>query len=160
MTVDRDSRIKLLRILRAMKCRCYSASSGSYRYYGARGIRIHQLWLDDPMLFVEWAVQSGYQDGLTIDRVDGDGSYSPDNCRWASRSVQQQNRKQWGKGSRFYGVTRTNSGGFRAAIRKGSVRRRSRVFCNEADAAMAYDSMAVELYGSDARLNFQKEACP
>lgn len=75
---------RVARIFSKMKARCYSPDSPDYRWYGAKGIKIYQEWLDDPRSFESWAFDNGYQDGLSIDRIDTDKDYEPSNCRWIS----------------------------------------------------------------------------
>ena len=67
-----------------MKRRCYNSNSEDYYRYGARGIRICDEWIDNPLSFEEWALNNGYADNLTIDRIDEDKDYCPENCRWIS----------------------------------------------------------------------------
>lgn len=69
-----------------MRSRCYRKSATGYRYYGGRGIRVCDAWRDDSNAFVEWGLSNGYALGLTLDRIDPDKDYSPDNCRWIPRS--------------------------------------------------------------------------
>ena len=70
------------KIFSGMKARCYDKSDKAYRWYGEKGITICDEWLNNPELFEEWALQSGYGDNLTIDRKEEDKSYCPENCRW------------------------------------------------------------------------------
>lgn len=73
-----------------MKQRCGNPKVSAYRYYGGRGIRICDEWQTfEP--FMDWAFRSGYQDDLTIDRIDTDGDYTPDNCRWVTQAEQMSN---------------------------------------------------------------------
>ena len=62
--------------------RCYNKSDKSYRWYGAKGIVVCDEWLNHPALFEEWSLQNGYADDLTIDRIDADKDYCPENCQW------------------------------------------------------------------------------
>ena len=76
-----------------MKRRCYNSEDPSYKYYGKRGIRICEEWLNDYWAFHEWAMANGYMDDLTIDRIDSDGNYEPSNCRWATYQQQADNSR-------------------------------------------------------------------
>lgn len=67
-----------------MKNRCYNKNYKDYRWYGEKGIKICDEWINNPLSFEEWALSNGYQNGLTIDRIDENKDYCPDNCRWIS----------------------------------------------------------------------------
>jgi hypothetical protein len=76
-----------------MKDRCNNPKSDRWEWYGARGISVCEEWKNSYEAFREWALSNGYQGGLTIDRVDVNGNYCPDNCRWITIKDQQNNRR-------------------------------------------------------------------
>lgn len=87
---------RLYYIWSGMKSRCYYKQNKCYNIYGKRGIKICDEWLDKNMGFVNffnWSLHNGYNDDLTIDRINSDGDYEPSNCRWVTRLEQSNNLK-------------------------------------------------------------------
>ncbi|MBF0154658.1 MAG: hypothetical protein HQL64_13030 [Magnetococcales bacterium] len=76
-----------------MKRRCYSPGCSSYRLYGGRGIEVCEEWKNDHLAFYRWAMANGYRDDLEIDRIDPDGNYTPDNCRFVTHKENSKNRR-------------------------------------------------------------------
>jgi len=85
------SKTRLYRIWFGIKKRCGSVKNTVYIYYGGRGISVCSEWGDNFINFREWALQNGYSDDLSIDRINNDGDYEPSNCRWATRATQARN---------------------------------------------------------------------
>ena len=84
---------RLHRIYHHMKRRCTNEDCPRYKDYGGRGITVCDEWLEDYDNFIEWALNNGYEDNLTIDRIDNDGNYEPSNCRWITREAQSRNKR-------------------------------------------------------------------
>lgn len=97
---------RLYRSWQNMKNRCYWEKDKSFANYGGRGIRVCPEWLNDFSAFRKWAISSGYQDNLTLDRIDVNGNYEPSNCRWAT-AEEQQNNKRNNRNLKFNGKTYT-----------------------------------------------------
>lgn len=77
-----------------MKDRCSNKNTPSYKNYGARGIKIFDDWLNDFQAFYDWSMNNGYQEDLTLDRINVDGDYTPSNCRWATAKQQANNTRK------------------------------------------------------------------
>ena len=103
---------RLYKIWCGMRQRCNNPNFPCFARYGGRGITICEEW-NNYTAFREWALSHGYADNLTIDRIDNDKGYSPDNCRWATRAQQVRNRAPYTQPNRkkklytINGITRT-----------------------------------------------------
>ena len=77
----------------SMKERCYNQTHMNYKSYGALGIKLCDEWYKSSAVFYKWALENGYKDSLTIDRIDPLGNYEPDNCRFVSMAENIQSRR-------------------------------------------------------------------
>ena len=84
---------RLYYIWQSMKKRCYSPNCRAYKWYGGRGIQVCPEWLSDFVIFKTFALDYGYKDDLTIDRINNDGNYTKDNCRFITLSENVKNKK-------------------------------------------------------------------
>lgn len=88
-----DNTTRLYKIWTTMKSRCLSPEFAKYKDYGGRGIKICDDWINNYSAFKEWAMNNGYADNLSIDRINNDGNYEPSNCKWSTGKEQCRNRR-------------------------------------------------------------------
>lgn len=90
------SKERLYHVWETIRLRCNNPKNKKYYMYGARGIKVCDEWFNDFLTFREWAIKSGYKQGvgLSIDRINNNGNYEPSNCRWVDRKTQQRNTRR------------------------------------------------------------------
>ena len=100
-----DSR--LYRVWKGMRARCNNPKTNGYENYGGRGIKVCDEWNEEYSVFQDWALNHGYQENLTLDRIELDGMYEPENCRWVDWNTQARNKRAPASNeSKVTGVTR------------------------------------------------------
>ena len=105
---------RLYTIWTNMRARVFNNKHKKYSDYGGRGITICDDWKDDVKSFYDWAMSNGYSDKLSIDRIDNDGNYCPENCRWTTRVIQNRNQR----------IRRDNTSGYKGV----NLHKRDKIF--------------------------------
>lgn len=93
ITGVQGDRKRIYQIYSHMMNRCHNKENARYKSYGAKGISVCDEWQHDREKFYIWSLENNYDESLSIDRIDGSLGYSPENCRWATKSEQVHNRK-------------------------------------------------------------------
>lgn len=146
---------KLYNVFKDMKKRCYNNNNKDFKNYGLRGITICPEWLNNSSAFLKWALANGYTEGLQIDRIDNDGNYTPDNCRFVTPQINNCNqRMRCNNKSNYRGVFFNGSTNkWQAQVRNNKKAHYIGVFSNTIDAAVARDSYIIS-NGFNHILNF------
>lgn len=152
------SNTSLYNVYTLMKSRCLSPNCKQFSYYGGRGVKVCDRWLESFENFLE-DMLDGYQENLELDRKDNDGNYCKENCRWVTIQQNQQNtRSKSGSTSKYKGVSwNKKSGKWQVSIGLNGNRYLG-MFSDENTAALVYNEKAKELFGEYCNLNIVKES--
>ena len=121
----------------AMIQRCTNKNTKSSKNYGGRGIKVCEEWKESAE-FIRWSKENGYTKGMTLDRIDVDGDYTPHNCRWATRKTQARNQRPKRSINGQPGVHRLKSGNYEVRIYEDKGRRHIGTYATLKEAAEAY----------------------
>ena len=142
----RETKTRLYNIWVGIKGRCTNQKDTGWGYYGGRGISVYEEWKTHYEIFRDWSILNGYENSLTIDRIDNNGNYEPSNCRWVDRTIQSRNTKR---------IYSNNTSGYRGVSwHKGDRRWMSQIKVNgkgkyigsfkcKVWAALAYDMFVI-----------------
>lgn len=100
--------------------RCYNKKAHNYSYYGGRGITVCDRWLESFDNFLE-DMEESFKEGLELDRINNNGSYSPDNCKWVTHSKNMQNRKEFKNKNGYTNIHKTFGGKFEGRLQRNNV---------------------------------------
>ena len=128
---------RLYNIWANMKDRVFNTKNKQYNDYGGRGITICDEWKNDFMSFHDWAITNGYEEdkGLSIDRIDNDENYCPENCRWTTSIIQNRNKR----------ISKNNTSGYKGVCYpKGNNKYLAQIYVNNKNIHLGYFQTAVE----------------
>ena len=137
---------RLYEIWRNIKTRTLNPNFKQYNDYGGRGITICEEWKNDFMPFYNWAMLNGYSDELSIDRIDNNGNYCPENCRWTTQTIQTRNQRIYKNNTSGYKgvclVKKTNK--YKSYINVDKKGVYLGIFPTAVEAAIAYNNYIIE----------------
>jgi len=150
------SKTRLYQIWADMRGRCTNINNPSYVRYGAIGVHVCNEWKQSYEAFHNWAINNGYTADLTIDRINCSTLYSPETCRWATKTIQSRNRRPLlGKSSKYIGVYyRKTTNNYCSQIQVNKCHQYIGTFVNEIDAAIARDNYVKQNLLEGYTLNF------
>ena len=136
---------RLYNIWTGIKNRVYNTKNNRYYIYGDRGITICEEWLD-VQNFYNWAISNGYTEGLSIDRIDNNGNYCPENCRWTTQTIQSRNTRVYKNNTSGYKGVSYNKrrGKYQVQIRVNKKIIRLGSFLTAVEGAIAYNNYIIE----------------
>jgi hypothetical protein len=153
------SKHPLYKVWQNMKNRCTNPNVHNWESYGGKGITVCIEWANDSKAFYDWAISNGYQPGLTLDRIDSDKDYTPDNCHFATKTTQARNRSKFRRSvSQYIGVCPLYwKGNFSSWMSQMSVNYKKIYigsFKTEIEAAIARDKYITDNNLDGFKLNF------
>jgi hypothetical protein len=136
---------KVYKLWGTIKYRCYNSNYRYYHRYGGRGIIVCDEWKNDALEFITWALANGYEEGLSIDRIDNDGNYEPINCRFVTAQVNNLNRAlPKSNKSGYRGISWNNTDKcWKACLQYNKVMHNIGNFKNIEDAIVAYNNYII-----------------
>ena len=152
-----STRTRLYKTWTGMFQRTINRNNNDYKNYGEKGIVVCNEWKDF-IVFKEWALNNGYEEHLTIDRINNDGNYEPNNCRWVNRTVQNRNKRKIQRNNKtgYLGVSIDNqikNAKYRAVIRINKINHHIGFFETAEEAAKARDNYIIQ-HGLNHTKNF------
>jgi hypothetical protein len=146
-TTHGKTNTRLFTIWHGMKLRCFNLKNKDYKNYGGRGISICAQWKKDFTEFYNWSIENGYKEELSIDRINNDGNYEPNNCRWATNKTQGRNTRLLisRNKSGYRGVSWANGiSKWRSAISVNNFSKHIGYFDTAEEAGYAYDKFVID----------------
>ncbi len=145
----RNNKHLLSYVRTGMLQRCTNPNHDAYRNYGERGISVCKEWINDVGLFIRWSLNNGWSKGLDIDRIDNDGNYCPENCRFVTRKENVKDKRKYRNNKSGYTGVSKHGDNWQVDVGQNYVG----IYSNKIDAAVARDSYVIN-HKLGFRLNF------